>query len=238
MSSPSPFEFRKITRDDPLMVEVYRLRYKVYCEEWGFEHRDDHPGGLEQDEFDSCSVHLGAFSRENGQLVGTMRLIRASDRGFPIEHHCRITADLSALPKERTGEISRLAISKEFRRRLNDRLIYDLGELSSETLAQIGRDERRKHEFAIVTGLYTCLYQESVALGLTHWYAVMAKGLFILLKRLSITFEQIGPEIEYHGVRTPYIGIIGSIAREVVRSNPGFTDAYTGGEGRLTVPHA
>lgn len=226
MTAMNLFEFRKISRDDPLIDEVYRLRYKVYCDEWGFEKPEDHPGGIEYDEFDKYSVHLVALTKDQGQLIGTMRLILASEMQFPIETHCIITSDLSKIPRNCIGEISRLAVSKDYRRRVGDRLLYDRGEMADEALKQIG-DERRKNEFAIITGLYTCMYKESLALGLTHWYAVMAKGLTILLKRLSITFEQIGPEVDYHGIRTPYIGAINNIAKEVFRENPDFFTSYS-----------
>jgi hypothetical protein len=53
-------------------------------------------------------------------------------------------------------------------------------------------------------------------MGLKYWYAVMARGLFLLLKRRGIVFEPIGPEVEYHGLRRPYLGTI----EDIKRSNP------------------
>jgi len=57
-------------------------------------------------------------------------------------------------------------------------------------------------------------------LGLTHWYAVMAKGLYLLLKKMGILFVPIGPEINYHGLRSPYLGSIEDIEKEASKTNP------------------
>lgn len=219
------FSFRKISRNDLLMEEVYKLRYKVYVEEWGFEQPEDHPGGIEIDAYDPYSFHLIAVDNESDEVIGTMRVILDSDLGFPIQHHCAITADCSGYDLSTLGEISRLAVSKEYRRRAGDRLIYDNGE-SASTPVDRKMQERRKNEFAIITGLYTCMYKESLAIGLQHWYAVMAKGLSILLNRMGVTFTAIGPEVDYHGKRTPYIGTINEIAEKVSVENARFFDSY------------
>lgn len=209
------FHFRKVV-DQTELEEVFRLRYKVYCDEWGFEKPEDHPGGLEFDSFDSSSKHFVSLD-ESWQIIGTVRIILNSEKGFPIEKHCKIDSDLAGLHRDKIGEISRLAVSKRFRKRVEDRFIYDgTPELIQQQAAV--HERRRRHE--IVTGLYKCVYIESKKIGLTHWYAVMAKGLYILLKRLGILFEPIGPEIYYHGLRTPYLGSIATIENEVSRLNP------------------
>ena len=209
------FHFRKVV-DKAELEEVFRLRYKVYCDEWGFEKAEDHPGGLEFDIFDSISRHFISLN-ETCQIIGTIRIILNSEKGFPIENHCSIDADLSNVNRDKIGEISRLAVSKEFRKRFEDRFIYD-GTPEYIQQQEATHERRRRHE--IVTGLYKCLYAESKKSGLTHWYAVMAKGLYILLKRMGILFKPIGPEIYYHGLRTPYLGSIADIEEEVSRLHP------------------
>ena len=37
--------------------QIARLRYRVYCEEFGYENATDFPGGMEIDEFDDYSLH-------------------------------------------------------------------------------------------------------------------------------------------------------------------------------------
>jgi N-acyl amino acid synthase of PEP-CTERM/exosortase system len=214
------FVFSKVTSKETL-EDVFRLRYKVYCDEWKFERPEDHPGGLEFDGLDAHSVHFAAFRKGTTDLIGTIRIIRNSEMGFPIERHFTIEKDLSSIDKDKIGEISRLAVSKDFRRRATDRLIYNGGNIRTrDHLKSI--EERRKNENEIVLGLYTTMYLESAANGLTHWYAVMARGLYILLKRVGIVFTPIGPEKDYHGMRRPYIGNIASIVKSFSRANPEF----------------
>ena len=202
------------------------MRYKVYCDEWGFEKAEDHPGGLEVDHYDAHSVHIGALLKENGMLIGTIRIILDSDLGFPIEKHCKFDKDLSWHDKARIGEISRLAVSKDYRRRAVDKLLYNDGQGLDESAFFSDQEERRKNEFLIIMGLYICMYKESLALGLTHWYALMAKGLYILLNRMGICFQQAGPQLDYHGLRIPYIGSIGEIYDKLCLGKAEYFEAY------------
>lgn len=201
---------------DSELEKVYRLRYKVYCDEWGFERPEDHPGELETDEFDKYSMHFVAIDSKDA-IIGTIRIIRYSEKGFPLEKHCKINKLPAEINRKSMGEISRLAVSKEYRKRVEDRFIYE-GIDDYPDLPKVNHEKRRRQE--IVLGLYKCLYVESRKLGITHWYAVMAKGLFLLLKRVGILFEAIGPEINYHGSRTPYIGSIKDIESMVAQVNP------------------
>ncbi len=214
-------QFKKTT-DNKELTEIYKLRYKVYCDEWGFERPGDHPGGLETDEFDESSVHFVAINESSRELIGTIRIILNSEKGFPIERHCRIDSDMAAVNRERVGEISRLAVSKEYRRRAEDRFIYEGVDGQRPQVPVVVNDMRRRQE--IICGLYKSMYIESKKIGLAYWYAVMAKGLQILLKRMGIIFTAIGPETDYHGLRTPYLADIAEIEREVSRNNPDFYD--------------
>jgi len=83
-----------------------------------------------------------------------------------------------------------------------------------------GRDIRRHCEHELVRGLYLQLYRDSKQRGLTHWYAVMAKGLYIILKRWGIPFHQIGPAMDYHGLRAPYVVSIETVEHALEANNP------------------
>ncbi len=214
------FSFERVNRDDPRMEELFRLRYQVYCTECGFESDEDHPNGLEFDEYDQYARHFCAVVVETGQIIGTVRIVLNSPLGLPIDKHCVIDSEkLFTGDPKKIGEVSRLAISKDFRRREIDRAIYaqrDVDRVDSRHLHK----ERRAFEGLIVAGLYQCVYHESVALGLTHWYAVMAKGLCGLLRRWGISWVKVGEQVEYHGLRGPYMAVIVEIEEQVARLNP------------------
>jgi N-acyl amino acid synthase of PEP-CTERM/exosortase system len=58
-------DFKFIVATTPALLEkVYRLRYQVYVDEFGFEHAGDHPNGMETDEWDPTSIHMAALNPE------------------------------------------------------------------------------------------------------------------------------------------------------------------------------
>lgn len=214
------FRFEKVEKDDPRMEELFRLRYQVYCVECGFESKEEHADGLEFDDYDQYASHFCAVVVETGKIIGTVRIVLNSTLGLPIDKHCVIDSEkLFYGDLDKIGEVSRLAISKEFRRREIDKAIYaqsDVGRVDSRSFHK----ERRAFEGHIVAGLYQCVYHESVVLGLTHWYAVMARGLCGLLRRWGITWIKVGEQVDYHGLRGPYMAVIVEIEEQVARLNP------------------
>lgn len=209
--------------DAQLLEAIYRLRYQVYVNEWGFEKPEDHPDGLEKDLHDAHSKHFYACADSGREVIGTARMILPSSAPFPIEEHFDI---VYAKPGGKVAEISRLAISKDFRRRAIDRVIFnkDMTHIEDlarheESLANV-ENERRKCEHELVRGIYLMIYRESVRIGLTHWYAVMARGLYVMLARWGIHFVQIGAEREYHGIRAPYVLSIRELEDSLQKKNP------------------
>ncbi len=247
-----PFITQQIS-DKEGLTEIYRLRYRVYVDEWHFEKPENHPGGIETDEFDKNSIHFA--TRDDGKrIIGAVRLIFDSRAGFPIEKYCHLTIGQDGVPREKIAEISRLAISKNYRRRTEDRYIYgpdeerrnfdgfnytdytnktnrwqaeDIYRYNLPNKRKFSQEKRVRHE--IVVDLYKAVYHESKKLGITHWYAVMAKGLYVLLRKLGITFKPIGEQVDYHGIRTPYLGDIKEIEHEVSIKNPELFKEFTEG---------
>ena len=206
-----------------VLQDNYSLRYQVYINEWEFEAPDDHPVGLEYDDYDPYSVHFYATCKSEKKVIGTVRTILDSDLGFPIERHFELTETPEGVKRDTVGEISRLAVSKEYRRRAIDNALFEAGPFVPNVLPRYmddGRDIRRHCEHELVRGLYLLLYKDSKQRGLTHWYAVMAKGLYIILKRWGIPFHQIGTAKDYHGLRAPYLISIENVEKMLERKNP------------------
>lgn len=217
----SYFDFRCIEDSDRL-EESYRLRHEVYCLERGFLAADEYPDGREIDEYDPHSLHFGAFNR-NDFMVGTIRLVGESNEGYPLQSHCEL--DLDAFPPN-TAEISRLAVSKTYRRRADD----DIHGISRShlTRSEDDSDDRRRRP-EIVLGLYRAMYQESKRRGIEFWLAAMERSLVRLLWRYSFTFEAVGPEVDYYGPVTPYLARISDIERNVLAYRPSLYREFTAG---------
>lgn len=206
-----------------ILQDIYSLRYQVYINEWKFEVPDDHPVGLESDDYDSHSIHFYARCKQESKIIGTVRIILNSELGFPIERHFELSEKPENFDRDTIGEISRLAVSKEFRRRAVDNAMFEAAPFVPNKLPRYmddGRDIRRHCEHELVRGLYLLIYQESKKRGLAHWYAVMAKGLYLILKRWGIPFHQIGPAKDYHGLRAPYLVSIETVERTLEQKNP------------------
>jgi N-acyl amino acid synthase of PEP-CTERM/exosortase system len=218
-----------------VLRDIFSLRYQVYVNEWEFESADDHPSGLEYDEYDEYSVHHFARCKAESRVIGTARIILNSDIGLPISKHFEFDKHPENVEMDLVGEISRLAVSKEYRRRAIDRAIFGTGEYAPDRIPRYmdeGRDAYRHCEHELIRGLYMSIYSDSKRRGLTHWYAVMARGLYIILKRWGISFEQVGPAKDYHGHRAPYLVSIESVERALEKNNPELLE-----EARKTIVH-
>lgn len=210
---PSYFDFCVIDGTRYLQ-QSYALRYEVYCNEQHFLAPEDYPAKLEMDAFDDDAIHIGAINRED-VLVGTVRLVLPSAKGFPLFEHCqlfskyRTLADSTNPLQLSAAEISRLAVSKSYRRRANDGM-YGLAETEDklEPQERDGKATHRRHRAELVLGLYRAMYRDSKHQGITHWFAAMEKTLLRLLHRYQFGFEPIGPEIDYYGPVTPYLAEI------------------------------
>ena len=199
--------FKIIPADTPGLLEAaYRLRYQVYCVENPFENPKAHRDGLERDCYDDHSVHSLLIHRPSGAVAGIVRLVLPQrDKALPITHACDhpILGDRRALPPASTAEISRFAVSKQFRRRATDRLGVDYA-LVERPAASDGMDRRVIPH--ITLGLMKAILQMSSVRGITHWTAMMEPALLRLIRRLGIEFNPLGPMVQYHGLRQPCYG--------------------------------
>ncbi len=235
-------------KEEKDLIEVYSLRYKVYCHEWGFEKPGNHMDGLVKDEGDEHALHF-AVKDDSHKTVGAVTLIVDSSGKLPIEQHCELEIKQDDIPREGLSEISRLAIHRNYRRRGEDKYIYGPDEerrsigsfdfqysypasknyyrraddkfkhkQNSRRPQDSAVDRRKRHE--VILSLYKVIYQESKRRKITHWYAVMTKGIATLLGRFGIEFKVIGDPVDYHGIRTPYLGEIAKIEQSMSDADP------------------
>lgn len=202
------FELVVATTDD-LRDRVFDLRYQVYCVELGWEDPAVFPNGREQDEFDPDSVHCLLIHRPSGLDAGTVRLVKTRpdgpEPGLPlIAHYDPALFDdrLTPLtrPKGSFGEISRLALREQFRRRPGER---DTPEGQGTELFQWTQDDRRRFPH-IALGLYLAAAAVGLSQGMQGVYAMMEPRLARHLHFGGIYFEQAGQAVEFRGQRAPF----------------------------------
>ncbi len=224
------FEYFDVVMDsEPGVVdEATRLRYQVYCIENNFEDASRFDDEKEVDEYDWRSVHSIVRHRNLGITAASVRLVLA-DRGrpeapFPIERNCAATFQSSAsipagIPRSSIAEISRFAVSKQFKRRV--------GEAGNP--AGVGPDPERYVKPDInkgrviphlILGLFAAIVKMSAENHITHWYAVMDVSLLRLLVRFGIHFRYMGVPVEYHGLRQPCFGSMDEILAGIWEKRP------------------
>ena len=193
------------------------LRYQVYCLECNFLSPDDYPDGVEMDEHDEHAAHFYAFDADE-ELVGYVRLVHAdAEQRFPVQNHCALFPEGLTLPHaEHSGEISRLMVRGDYRRRRGDRLLGVTVEQNRAALA----GERRLEAPQILLSLYRQMYAYSRANGIRHWYAAMERPLARSLSRLNFSFKSIGPETDYYGPVAPYLADLRELEMQVGLRRP------------------
>jgi N-acyl amino acid synthase of PEP-CTERM/exosortase system len=198
--------FTVMRADTPaLLDEAFRLRYQVYClENSGFEDPGEHQDGRERDSDDDRSVHALLVHKRTGVYAGTVRVILPSRHATPpLPIHGLIEAQNKKLlshfpPACDLAEISRFAVSKEFRRRRGDQRFADAG--WPESSSANDSDERRALPF-ITFGLIGAVLEICREHRVLWIAAVMEPALIRIFQRLGINFERLGEPVEHHGMR-------------------------------------
>ncbi len=186
------------------LKQSYALRCRVYCEERSFLPLAEYPEGVESDKYDDYSLHFGSFDGE-GEMVGSARLVLRGPLGFPMFDHCTVDPEwnrrIDAIPK--LVEISRLVVSRRYRRRANDGHYGIMHPVEGGNLQPDAAD--RRQQFSVAVSLFKAMYQAGQRLQITHALSAMELTLLRLLQRYHFPFVKIGPECDYFGPVTPFI---------------------------------
>lgn len=199
----------------PLQQEqVFRVRYRIYCEEFHYEPVEAFPNKLETDEFDERSRHSLITHKATGMGAGCARLVFADEHSqMPMEKYCANAIDDKSIRpydgrRDTICEFSRLGVDGAFRRRA--------GESASRfgKVAAIDCSKREERTFSLIA-VATILsgFAMSELLGRPYCFAMMEPFLPRLLRRSGLIVHRIGEDIEYHGQRAPYFFETGEIMK-------------------------
>jgi N-acyl amino acid synthase of PEP-CTERM/exosortase system len=208
--------FHTQAADTPCLVRTAQaIRYQVYCLERGFESACAHGDCLERDAFDQAAAHSLIFHRPTSDAIGTARLILPrSDAILPFEQ-LLVTNGFRAgdyVPLQTAAEVSRFAISNQFRRRRGD------GVIETDDARHTREPECRGSLPCL--GLIQELVRQSFARGLTHWVAVMEPKLLRMLAAMGIHFAPSGPLVSHHGLRQPSYCHLAEMLERLKRERP------------------
>jgi N-acyl amino acid synthase of PEP-CTERM/exosortase system len=190
----------------PAQLEhVYKMRYRVYCEEFRYEPAEACPDKRESDEFDATSKHCLVLHKASGMAAGCARLVLAGEqRLLPMETYCSDAINQNIVrqfdgTRDTVCEFSRLGVDGAFRRRPGERESR-FGEISALDFSQ--REQRTFPMIAMATILAALAMSDLI--GRPHCFAMMEPFLPRLLRRSGLFAKPAGEETEYHGTRAPY----------------------------------
>jgi len=201
----SYFELRQANSPDEIDIAL-RLRYAVYCEELGYEDRHAFSDGRERDAYDNQSRHCYLLHKASGRAIGCFRLILSPDGNSPLpfENVCANHLEdgpltPATISRLRYGEISRLAVHSDFRRRI--------GEQQSPfgIAADADANVDSRHYPLVAIGLFLGASALALNIGLERIYVMMEPRLARLLRSCGIVFTQVGEVMDYHGRRGPFV---------------------------------
>lgn len=200
-------EFRQIINTEEL-TELQRLRYEIYCLEKHFLPVADYPDGIESDEFDPHSIHFIAVDNDEApNILGTLRLIRDSEYGFPVESHFSLYQPIE--DRHRSVELSRLIVNPSVRKRQTNPILMGLS--------------REAYRYCLAKDIQDC-------------YAVLETPLLRILRRLGLPFEAMGDKTLYfNSFNTPVHLTVSDVDTELGRQNPSFCD-YLHAEDPVLTP--
>ncbi|MBV9388101.1 MAG: PEP-CTERM/exosortase system-associated acyltransferase [Chroococcidiopsidaceae cyanobacterium CP_BM_ER_R8_30] len=172
-----------------LQQEVFKLRYRVFCQELESEPKSNHLDGMEQDIYDQHSVHCLLLHRASQQYAGCVRLILAEPffpASLPFAPLCRYPSSTGHSSPSCLGELSRLTVAAEFRQRLS----YKTKTERSIEDCNSARVEERAYPL-IVPGLYMAAISIALELDLDAIYALMPPQLATYLQKFGMKLGQV-----------------------------------------------
>ncbi|MCL7941860.1 PEP-CTERM/exosortase system-associated acyltransferase [Halomonas sp. ATCH28] len=204
-------EYRFVLAMSPdVKKKALSLRHEVFLQELRYKMHEDQAHHLETDEYDDSSIHCLIEHKRSGLPAGCMRLVIPSSdpespfHKLPVEIQGSGKLNHSMLkpgnmPRHQLCEVSRLAISRNFRSRQTGEnhtsIIFDGQDFSSMEVRTFP---------LIAIGLFLCTYSLVGLTGRRHVFAMMESRLPRLLALSGFHFTKVSDEIEHHGLRNAY----------------------------------
>lgn len=196
----------KLATTEALRQDCYKIRHEVYAEEFGWEPRSKNE--MEIDECDVYSISLLLQHKRTGANAGTVRIVippqNQLERKLPFEIHCNDSVRLAVvdpqnLPRGSFGEMSRMCVPMDFRRRSGEtNSPFIINDLKGDNIFS---DEETRNFPKISVGLYFGVLALARMRNLSHFFVVMEPRLSRRIRRLGIHLKQCGDEINFHGTR-------------------------------------
>jgi N-acyl amino acid synthase of PEP-CTERM/exosortase system len=199
-----------------LVREAHKVRHQVYCEELKWEPVNE--SGLERDVYDDNALHCLLMSVSSGRYIGSVRLVLPSQgesgQSLPLQELCTGTLypgypDFDQMQRGELAEVSRLAITSDFRRRRNEAMTPVPMDLPED----YSKQGRRRFPY-IPVGLYIGMLEMASFYGIKTLYMLTEPMLATRFSALGGNLEPIGEVIEHRGKRRPYTMNVDTVLKD------------------------
>lgn len=177
-----------------------KLRHKVFCKEKGWESTREN--GLEQDTYDVHSIPIVLYLRNVVDPIACIRLILAKDyHQLPVEKNlvplegAEILVETGLVhERERSAEVSRLAVDRDFRKRSSEK---------GRVFVEGSIDPLNGRFPFIAVGIYLAMIRSASLQNIDHIYFMVEPALFRSLRKLGASPQAVGKKVEHRGERIP-----------------------------------
>jgi N-acyl amino acid synthase of PEP-CTERM/exosortase system len=174
------------------------LRYRVFCEERGFETKNDL--GVEEDLYDDAASHFIIRHNWTNTIVAACRTIIATyddDFKFPFEQFASDYVLPTSTPKINMMELSRLSVSKE---------------ILAELKPSFNEDELNMSKL-LLPALFSAGIGDAASMGIENFVGCMEPKAVRFMQMIGFVPQIIGDKFEHKGMRVPlFIPIEKSLA--------------------------
>ena len=177
----------------------HQVRFRVFCEETGFEDPDAFPDQIEQDRYDQHARHFIVWDRQQQRCAGAMRLVDAARTTLPCQDFAAAPLDHLAPERHRSVEFSRLCILSDYRRTTAARALDDYQPQGADATAVVSF---RQYDNDVLLRLLRASFVW--APRVQYCYFIVTAALARVLSRFGIPLTQVGQPLEHRGTRIPY----------------------------------
>lgn len=176
----------------------FNLRYKVYCEEKGFEDKHAFPEQMEMDEWDGQATHFIVRLKHTKQWVGAMRLVHKTEKALPIEGHSTIEG--MQQNDQDVAEVSRLCLLKQIR---NPAFEASNDDIKDSDKVKLFFSHSRINR-SVIWGLLRAATVYSKQNKIKDWYFFTSKALARVVSKSGFIMNRVGAASYHNGERFPF----------------------------------
>lgn len=180
----------------------FRLRYRVYCLETGYENPAQFPNREERDRYDPHAVHFLLRRPQVAESIGALRLVLPVDGSLPVDEHGILSADTRRLIEAGgVAEVSRVC------------------HLRGDGVPG-GRSAALPDDPGVLFRLLRAAFFYSLETDIERLLFLIRPAMARMIGRMAIPLERAGDGCDHRGVRYPYIVDLHQAVSDMLREVP------------------